>query len=143
MSILDTNCSTSIGLNMNIRKLLELKTCQHADKPFIIFVDKNNKEEVLTYSQFDKTVNQFANWLIGQGIKKNDFVFTHLANSTGFLVVMHACTKIGAVMIPSIIFDVADDLEYKLNFSQAKLIVTDEEYYPIFDSVLAKCPSVK
>jgi crotonobetaine/carnitine-CoA ligase len=143
MSILDKNCATSMGSNMNIRKLLELKTRQHADKPFIIFVDKNNNEEVLTYSQFDKTVNQFANWLISQGIKKNDFVFTHLANSTGFLVVMHACTKIGAVMIPSIIFDVADDLEYKLNFSKAKLVVTDEEYFPVFDGILAKCPSVK
>jgi crotonobetaine/carnitine-CoA ligase len=143
MDIFDKNSATSIGSNMNIRKLLELKARQHADKPFIIFVDKNNNEEVLTYRQFDIMVNQFANWLISQGIKKDDFVFTHLANSIGFLVVMHACTKIGAIMIPSIIFDVADDLEYKLNFSEAKLIVTDEEYYDMFDSILEKCPSVK
>ncbi len=143
MDILNTNNATLIGRNINIRKLLERKVRQHADKPFIIFVDKNNNEEILTYEQFDHKVNRFANWLLGRGIKKGDFVFTHLANSTGFLVTMHACTKIGAIMIPSIIFDVADDLEYKLNFSKAKLIVTDGEYYPVFESILDKCPSVE
>jgi len=56
---------------------------------------------------------------------------------------MHACTKIGAVMIPSIIFDVADDLEYKLNFSKAKIVITDEEYYPMFESILPKCPDIE
>jgi len=46
-------------------------------------------------------------------------------------------------MIPSIIFDVAEDLEYKLNFSETKMVITDEEYFPIFDSIRSKCPSIK
>ncbi len=45
-------------------------------------------------------------------------------------------------MIPSIIFDVADDLEYKLNFSKAKMVITDGEFYPMFESLRAKCPTV-
>jgi hypothetical protein len=45
--------------------------------------------------------------------------------------------------VPSIIFDVADDLEYKLNFSQAKLVITDGESYPIFEGIRTRCPSVK
>jgi carnitine-CoA ligase len=143
MDILNTSNATVIGRNMNIRKMLERKVRQHSDKPFIICVDKNDNEEILTYKQFDDKVNRFANWLLGQGIKKGDFVFTHLANSAGFLVALHACTKIGAIMIPSIIFDVADDLEYKLNFSNAKLIITDGQYYPVFESILNKCPSVE
>ena len=143
MDILNTQNATLIGRNTNIRTLLERKVRQHGDKPFIIFVDKDDEEEILTYREFDETVNKLANWLLGRGLRKGDFVLTHLANSTGFLVAMHACTKIGVVMIPSIIFDVADDLEYKLNFSEAKMIITDEEYYPIFDGILAKCPSVK
>ena len=143
MSILNTRNATQIGRNINIRKLLERKVRQHTDKPFIIFVDKHGKEEILTYQQFDESVNRFANWLIDRGVAKGDFVFTHLANSPGFLITMHACTKIGAAMIPSIIFDVADDLEYKLNFSKAKLIVTDGEYYPVFKGILDKCPSVE
>jgi len=143
MDILNTQNATLIGRNMNVRTLLERKVRQHGDKPFIIFVDKDDKEEILTYSEFDKAVNKLANWLISRELKKGDFVLTHLANSTGFLIAMHACTKIGVVMIPSIIFDVADDLEYKLNFSEAKMVITDEEYYPMFESILPKCPSVK
>ena len=143
MDILNTKNATILGRNMNLRKLLERKVRQHGDKPFIIFVDKDQKEEILTYQQFDETVNRLANWLLQKGIQKGDFVLTHLPNSSGFAVATHACTKIGAVMIPSIIFDVAEDLEYKLNFSEAKMVITDGEYYPMFQSIRSKCPSVK
>ncbi len=143
MDILNTKNATILGRKMNVRKLLERKVRQHGDKPFIIFVDKDLNEEILTYRQFDETVNRLANWLLEKGIRKGDFVLVHLPNSTGFAVALHACTKIGAVMIPSIIFDVAEDLEYKLNFSEAKMVITDGYYYPIFESIRAKCPSIK
>jgi crotonobetaine/carnitine-CoA ligase len=143
MDVLNTDHATIIGRKMNIRKLLERKVRQHSNKPFIIFLDKNGSEEILTYSEFDRRVNKLGHWLLKKGIKKGDFVLTHLPNSTGFLVALHACTKIGAIMIPSIIFDVAEDMEYKLTFSEAKLVITDEEYYPMFDSILGKCPSVQ
>jgi crotonobetaine/carnitine-CoA ligase len=143
MEILDTKNATLIGRNMNLRKLTERKVRQHGDKPFIIFLDKDLNEEIVTYKQFDDRVNRLGNWLLTRGIKKGDFVLTHLPNSTGFLVALHACTKIGATMIPSIIFDVAEDLEYKLNFSEAKMIITDGDYYEMFKSILPKCPNVK
>jgi len=143
MDILNTKNATIIGRNMNTRKLLERKVRQHGDKPFIIFLDKNLNEEILTYREVDERVNRLANWLLEKGIRKGDFVLVHLPNSTGFIVSVHACTKIGAVMIPSIIFDVAEDLEYKLNFSRAKMVITDGGYYPIFKSIQYKCPSVK
>jgi crotonobetaine/carnitine-CoA ligase len=143
MDILNTKNATILGRNMNIRKLLERKVRQHGDKPFIIFIDKDMKEEIVTYRQFDDQVNRLANWLLSRSIRKGDFVLTHLPNSTGFCVALHACTKIGAIMIPSIVFDVAEDLEYKLNFSGAKMVITDGEYFPIFDAIRSKCPSVK
>lgn len=143
MEVLNTENATLIGRKMNIRKLLERKVRQHRDKPFLIFIDKDDNEEVVTYGQFDDRVDRLANWLLSRGIQKGDFVMTHLPNSTGFLVALHACTKIGAVMIPSIIFDVAGDMEYKINFSQAKLVITDGEYYPMFESILDRCPSVR
>lgn len=143
MEILNTNNATILGRKMNSRKLLERKVRQHGDKPFIIFVDKDLNEEILTYREFDERVNRLANWLLGKGIQRGDFVLVHLPNSTGFIVAVHACTKIGAVMIPSIIFDVAEDLEYKLNFSRAKMVITDGYYFPIFESIRDKCPAIK
>ena len=143
MEMINTEYATPIGRQNNIRDLLELKVRQHREKPFVIFIDKDDNEEIVTYGQFDEYVNRLGSWLIGQGIGKGDFVLVHLPNSIGFLVALHACTKIGAVMIPSIIFDVADDMEYKINFSKAKIIITDGEYYPMFKSILPKCPTVK
>lgn len=143
MDIMNTENATIIGRNMNVGKLLERKVRQHGDKPFIIFVDKEMNEEILTYNRFDEKVNRFANWLLSRDIRKGDFVLTHLPNSSGFLIALHACMKIGAVMIPSIIFDVADDLEYKINFSEAKMVITEGHYYPIFEGIRKNCPSVK
>ena len=61
MDILNTNNASIIGRNINLRKLLERKVRQHGDKPFIIFVDQENKEEILTFNQFDERVNRLAN----------------------------------------------------------------------------------
>lgn len=143
MTILNTNNATILGRGNNIRRLLETKVRQHGDKPFLMFVDKDGVEEILTYRQFDEQVNRLANWLKSRGIKKGDFVLTHLPNTPGFSIASHAVTKIGAIFIPSIIFDVADDLEYKLNFSEAKMVITDGSYYPEFSKILDRCPSVK
>ena len=143
MEIMNTNHANILGRQKNIRKLLETKVRQHGDKPFIIFIDKDDQEEVLTYRQFDEKVNRLANWLKSRGVSKGDFVLTHLPNSSGFVIASHAVTKLGAVFIPSIIFDVADDLEYKINFSQAKIIITDGNYYPEFQKILSKCPSIQ
>ena len=50
MDVLNTKNATILGRNMNIRKLLERKVRQHGDKPYIIFIDKDSNEEILTYS---------------------------------------------------------------------------------------------
>ena len=102
MEILNTNHATILGRQKNIRKLLETKVRQHGDKPFIIFIDKDDQEEVLTYRQFDEKVNRLANWLKSRGVSKGDFVLTHLPNSSGFAIASHAVTKLGAIFIPSI-----------------------------------------
>ena len=141
--ILNTSNSTLIGRGQNLRMLLERKVRQHGNKPFIISVDADGKEEILTYLQFDEKVNRLSNWLLVVGVAKGDFVLTHLPNSAAFLIASHACTKIGAIFIPSIIFDVAEDLEYKLKFSQAKVVIMDGRYYQEFSKCLPNCPSVE
>lgn len=143
MDVLNTNNATIIGRKKNLRKQLEMKVRQHGDKPFIIFIDKDNNEEILSYRQFDEQVNRLANWFLSRGVTKGDFILAHLPNSPGFVIASHAATKIGAIFIPSIIFDVAEDLEYKLNFSKARMIITDAEHYPEFQKILGKCLSVK
>ncbi|MBT4264204.1 MAG: acyl--CoA ligase [Deltaproteobacteria bacterium] len=138
-----SNVSTEIGRQNSLRQLLEYQIQRYGDKPFIIFVDKDNNEEILTYRQFGQQVNRLANWFLSIGITKGDFILCHLPNSIGFVTAIHAATHIGAVLVPSIIFDVADDLKYKLNFSKAKMVITDGEYYPEFNKILEQCPSVK
>lgn len=138
-----TNVSTEIGRRNSLRHLLELQIERQGDKPYIIFIDRDSNEEILTYHQFGRLVNRLANWFLSKGIKKGDFILCHLTNSIGFVTAIHAATHIGAVFVPSIIYDVADDLKYKLNISEAKIVITDEDFYPEFDKILSDCPTVK
>ena len=68
MEMINTEYATPIGRQNNIRDLLELKVRQHREKPFVIFIDKDDNEEIVTYGQFDEYVNRLGSWLIGQGI---------------------------------------------------------------------------
>ncbi len=143
MTLNFTNATTEIGRRNSLRQLLETKIEHHGDKPFVIFVDRDNNEEILTYRQFGDQVNRLSNWFLSKGIKKGDFILCHLTNTIGFVTAIHAATNIGAVFVPSIIYDVADDLKYKLNKSEAKIVITDEDFYPEFDKILGDCPTVK
>ena len=140
---MNTDRANPLGRNTTVRSLLERKVRQHPDKPFVIFIDREGAEETLTYAEFDEQVNRLANWMLSEAITKGDRVLVHLPNCIGFVVAAHACSKIGAVFIPSIVFDSAQDLEYKLTFSQACLVITEPEYQSLFDACLAHCPSVR
>ncbi|RMF94848.1 MAG: ATP-dependent acyl-CoA ligase [Candidatus Schekmanbacteria bacterium] len=135
--------SIIIGRNKNLRKLLEFQAEDKPDKDFIIFIDKNDNVETLTYKEFNKKVNKLANALLDLGIKKGDFVTCHLPNSTGFCLTWFATSKIGAIMIPTNIMSRPDEMEYMLNHSESGTIITDPEYMEMIDSIKGKCPNLK
>lgn len=56
------------------------------------------EDESYTYSEFNQTVNRYANYLLQKGIKNGETVIAYIENRPELLFLITACAKIGAVI---------------------------------------------
>ena len=124
---------------MNIRDLLEAQTEKYPDKIFLFF-----KDEKITYSEFNSTVNKVANAFQKMGVGKGDMVALMIPNSPAFLYMWMALNKLGAVEVPINVAFKENEIEYILKHSGAAGIAIHEDYYPIFKRIKKDClPNLK
>ncbi|MFW9822987.1 MAG: long-chain-acyl-CoA synthetase [Candidatus Thorarchaeota archaeon] len=90
---------------------------------------------ILNYKQFNKKVNQYANYFISLGLKKGDVVELLMTNRLEYLLIFTAIGKTGA--IGSLInYDLRESsLNHCLNIAPGKLIIVGENCYEAFDKV--------
>ena len=124
------------------------------DRPALIW-EPNSKEEahkVITYKELHFKVNQFAQVLINNGVKKGDRVCLYMGMVPELPIAMLACARIGA--IHSVIFGgfSAQSISDRLQDAKAEYIITGDGAYrggkdiPLkntIDDALVTCPFVK
>ncbi|NNL16222.1 MAG: acetate--CoA ligase [Flavobacteriaceae bacterium] len=124
------------------------------DKTAIIFEPNDTKEEAqhISYKELYERVNQFANVLKEQGIKKGDRVCIYLPMIPELAVSVLACARIGA--IHSVVFAGFSSaaLATRINDSECKIVLTSDGSYRgkksidlkgIVDDALETCPCVE
>ncbi len=74
-----------------------------------------------------KTVSGIGRELMKRGIEKGDRVLIYLENSPEYLFSLFALWRIGAIAIPTNRIYTANELQYMIEDSAAKLIITDKE----------------
>jgi len=89
----------------------------------LIFEDRTGHVEQYTYEAFDRRVNQVARALGRLGLSKGDKFNLHLRNSPEFLFCWLAAAKTGTVMVPTNPDSTAEEMEYILNHSEAKVSI--------------------
>ncbi|MBY8985310.1 MAG: long-chain-acyl-CoA synthetase [Candidatus Lokiarchaeota archaeon] len=116
--------------NISWGYFLEKDAEEFPDNPAIKFEDK-----VLTYKEFNDKVNQYANYFISLGLKKDDVVKVLIKNRIELLIVYSANAKIG--VISSLInTDLRKKtLVYSLNLTPGKIIIVGEECYETFNEI--------
>ena len=72
-------------------------------------------------------VSEIGRILKELGIKKGDRILIYLKNSEEYLFSLFAIWRIGAIAIPTNRVFTANELEYIVSDSKAKLMITDEE----------------
>jgi fatty-acyl-CoA synthase len=55
-------------------------------------------DQVLTYRQMDEAANRYANWAIGQGIKRGDVVALFMENRPEYIICWYGLIKLGAIV---------------------------------------------
>jgi long-chain acyl-CoA synthetase len=78
----------------------------------------------ITYKQLDGMVNQFAKALMDLGVKKGDKVAMCLPNLPQTLIANFATLRIGAVAAQNNPLYTERELQYQLNDSDAKIVIT-------------------
>lgn len=82
--------------NYTLFDVLQSRSSGAGDRPFVIFNDQQ-----WTYPRFMQEVLATARVLISRGVKNGDRVGVIARNDVGHLLLLFACARIGAIMVPT------------------------------------------
>ncbi len=97
----------------------------------------------LTFKELDARVNRLANALLSMGIGKGDKVSCLLENSIEIVELYLAAAKTGIVLNPINFRLTPAEVEYIARDSDAKAIISHEEFTPCIESIRMNLPNMK
>ena len=100
------------------------------------------KEEI-TWSDFNKKANRFANLLLSRGIKKGDKVAILLMNCIEWLPIYFGILKTGALAVPLNYRFTAVEIKYCLKLSDSDAIIFGPEFTGRIEEICDRIPKVK
>ncbi len=100
-------------------------------------------KEELTWSDFNKKANRFANLLLSRGIKKGDKVAILLMNCIEWLPIYFGILKTGALAVPLNYRYTADEIKYCLKLSDSDAIIFGPEFTGRIEEICDRIPKVK
>jgi len=107
------------------------EACQkYAERTAIIFYGFEIK-----YGQLKEYIDRFATSLSKMGVEKGDVVAIYSPNCPQFAIAYYAAMKAGATVTALSPLFAPREVEYQLNDSKSKYLVTVEQLYPNFNSV--------
>ena len=93
----------------------------------LVWCDDNDESHIYTFKDLSLASQRTANFLVEQGIKKGDRVMLILRRRYEFWFFLLALHRIGAIAIPATNMLAAEDLEYRFNAADVKMVVTYDE----------------
>ena len=103
----------------------------------------NAGREEMTWGDFDKKANRFANLLLSRGIKKGDRVAILLMNGIEWLPIYFGILKAGALAVPLNYRYTADEIKYCLKLSDSDVLVFGPEFTGRVEQISHRIPDVK
>ena len=88
-----------------------------------------SQDTSLTFTQFDRLVDQLAQSLLALGLTRHDHIAVWLGNSLEWTLCFCACARIGAVVVPINTRYTAAEAGYILAQSDAKALILSKELY--------------
>jgi len=108
------------------------------DKPAIIFYGR-----IITYKELNDMVWRVAGGLQKMGMKKGDRIYIALQNCPQFIIAYYAASAIGAVVITGSPLYKGGELRYVLNDCKPKVVIFEDDLFPVFAAVRDEVPSVE
>ena len=112
-------------------------------RPALIFERVDGSVEVTTFRQLQKWANQWANLLKARGLDQGDRVAILLPQNPAVVVAHIGCWKAGLVSTPWAVLFGEDAIEYRVNNSGARAIVTNLAQLPKIEAIRDRCPDLR
>src|SRR6202522_2501599 len=122
---------------VNVGDSLTRAAARYPDAPALIEPGRR-----LTYREFNRLVNRFANGLAARGYRRGDALALASGNSIEFLVTYYACAKLGVVCVPLNLGWRGDEVGYVLGHSGSRGIVVEAQLLPALALAIAKSDGV-
>src|SRR6201995_1765435 len=121
---------------MNLSDLIERNAAFAPDKPALVF-----EGEVLTYAAFHARISHAAHVLEAEfGVTKGDRVAILSLNRPDYLVLLYACARLGAMLVPlNWRLAVAEQL-FILRDSGARVLVLEQAFAAAMPELEKKLP---
>jgi len=103
------------------------------DRAAMVYIDT-----VITFKELDVMSNKFANFLLDKGVKQGDVVGLNMPNIPAYLICFVGAQKVGCITSGVSPLLTEHELEYQLNDSAAKLLVTFDANLARINAVIAK-----
>lgn len=107
---------------INVTTFLDANACR-LDKPVYYSVDRGRK---YTSTEILSIVSEIGRKLLNQGVDMGDRVLIYLENTPEYLFSLLAIWRIGAVAIPTNRIYTLNEIQYFIEDSDARLIITDK-----------------
>lgn len=96
-----------------------------------------------SYGRLQGAVNRFGNGLLRLGLQPADRVVLRLPDSPAMAVAQLAIWKLGGVVVPTAIVERAREIEFIVNDTEARFLVTHADHLDEVEKVRAGCPTLQ
>ena len=97
----------------------------------------------LTWRDFDRRANRFANLLLSRGLKKGTKVAILLMNCIEWLPIYFGILKAGCLAVPMNFRYSSDEIKYCLELADVEVLVFGPEFISRMDAIADEIPAVK
>jgi len=113
------------------------------NKQALIWENEKGETKQFTFAEMKVLSNKFGNILRNLGLRKGDRFLIRLPDIPAFQISFIGGVKIGAVPIPSSVMFRAKEIEYRVNDSEAKAVITTAKYVNEVHDIEHNCPTLE
>ena len=115
----------------------------HQNKICLYWENAKGDEQRFSFGEMKTLTDKFGNVLRSLGLKKEDRFLIRLPNLPEFQISFLGGVKIGAVPIPSSVMFREHEIEYRINDSSSKMVITTPAYLKEVLAIKKNCPTLE
>jgi acyl-coenzyme A synthetase/AMP-(fatty) acid ligase len=113
------------------------------DRPAMIWLGANGDEQRLTFGDFSRLSNKFANVAKETGIQRSDRVMVLMGQAPEWHVVLTALLKLGAIAVPNAAQLRANDLQFRAEHSGSVAIISGPQGLEEINAMREEAPDLQ